>query len=81
MLAIDVARFGDSAAFGREVDRLIAALKTLPRDPDVAEILVPGERGQRTLEHRRRDGIPLPRVVLDELGVVANRLGVAPPTD
>jgi ureidoglycolate dehydrogenase (NAD+) len=76
-LAIDVARFGDPAAFHREVRRLVTILKAQPRDPDVAEILMPGERGARTAERRRRDGIPIARAVHDELRALASRLGVA----
>jgi ureidoglycolate dehydrogenase (NAD+) len=75
-LAIDIARFGDPAAFRREVERMIAALKALPRHPDVAEILMPGERGDRTAERRRREGIPLPRAIAEELRALADRLGV-----
>jgi LDH2 family malate/lactate/ureidoglycolate dehydrogenase len=75
-VAIDLARFGDPSVFRRQVERLVAALKALPRDPDVPEILMPGERGRRTLEQRRRDGIPIPRVTVDELTAVAERLGV-----
>ncbi|HZM44569.1 MAG TPA: Ldh family oxidoreductase [Burkholderiales bacterium] len=76
-IAIDVARFGDPALFAREVDRLAATLKALPRNPDVPEILMPGERGARSYEKRSRDGIPLPRRVADELARVAERLGIA----
>jgi ureidoglycolate dehydrogenase (NAD+) len=75
-LAIDVARFGDPSAFRREVDRMIAAVKALPRRPDVDEILMPGERGDRTSELRRREGIPIPRAIADELAALADRLGV-----
>lgn len=77
-IAIDLARFVDPGAFRREVDRLVAALKKLPRDPDVLEILMPGERGSRTLAARTRDGIPIPAAVLAELRGVAERLGVPP---
>ncbi len=73
-LALDVSRYCDPAAFGREVDRLIAALKALPHDAGV-EILVPGERGARVFEQRSRDGIPVPRSTRDELNAVAERLG------
>lgn len=75
-LAIDIARFGDPSAFRREVARLIRALKALPRDPDVPEILMPGERGRRTLDARTRDGIPIPHAIFDELKGVSDRLGV-----
>ena len=77
VLAIDVARFSDPQAFRREVDRLVKALKALPVDANAGEILMPGERGRRTLEQRARDGIPIPRAVCDELRALAERLGVA----
>lgn len=76
-IAIDIARFGDPAAFAGEVDRLAAALKALPRNPDLPEILMPGERGARSWEKRSRDGIPVPRRLADELARVAERLGIA----
>lgn len=75
-VAIDIARFGRPASFQAEVRRLVASLKSLPHDPGV-EILMPGERGHRTLEQRTREGIPVPRAVLDALSGVADRLGVA----
>ena len=78
VIAIDIARFTDVAAFGREVERLARALKALPRDPDVAEILLPGERGHRAQAQRARDGIPLPAPVLEELNALATELGVPP---
>jgi LDH2 family malate/lactate/ureidoglycolate dehydrogenase len=77
VLALDVSRYGDPAAFGREVDRLVAALKGLPHDAGV-EILLPGERGARAFEQRSRDGIPVPRATRDELNSMAKRLGVPP---
>ena len=76
-IAIDVGGFGDPAAFAGEVDRLAAALKALPRNPDLPEILMPGERGARSWEKRSRDGIPLPRRVADELARVGQKLGIA----
>jgi len=76
-LAIDVARFGDPAAFRGEVDRLVRALKALPRQRDDGEILMPGERGRREQARRTRDGIPIPASLVDELRAVADRLGVA----
>jgi LDH2 family malate/lactate/ureidoglycolate dehydrogenase len=78
-LAIDLARFGDPAAFRREVDRVVTAIKALPRAPEVLEILMPGERGHRTFTQRSREGIPLPRPIFDELSAVAKQLGVAMP--
>jgi len=55
---------------------VIAALKALPHAPGVLEILMPGERGSRTLATRTRDGIPLSRPIVEELRAVAGRFGV-----
>jgi ureidoglycolate dehydrogenase (NAD+) len=77
VLAIDLAQFGDPEAFRREVDRLVKALKALPLAADTEEILMPGERGRRTLAQRTREGIPVPRAVHEELRALADRLGVA----
>lgn len=77
VMAIDLAQFGDPNGFKREVDRLVKALKALPRAEDTQEILMPGERGRRTLEQRTREGVPLPGSVLEELRSLAGRLGVA----
>jgi LDH2 family malate/lactate/ureidoglycolate dehydrogenase len=77
VLAIDLVQFGDPDSFKHEVDRLVKGLKALPRAADTEEILMPGERGRRTLERRTREGIPIPRTVHDELGALAGRLGVA----
>jgi LDH2 family malate/lactate/ureidoglycolate dehydrogenase len=76
VIAIDIERFCDRAVFRREVDRLIKSLKALPRDPDVDEILLPGERGNKIRARRTRDGIPLPPPIAAELNALANKLGV-----
>ena len=75
-IAIDVGRFGDPGRFRREVDRLVKAIKSLPVDPQAGEILMPGERGKRTLARRSREGIPVPRAIMDELQTLAKRLGL-----
>jgi LDH2 family malate/lactate/ureidoglycolate dehydrogenase len=78
-IAIDIARFGDPAAFRREVDRLVRSVKALPRAEGADEILVPGERGERTFRRRSRDGIPVAPAVWKELKALAERLEVAMP--
>ncbi len=78
-LAIDIARFTDAGAYAEEVDRLARALKTLPPADGVDEITVPGERGDRVLARRTRDGIPLPSGTWARLREVAGPLGVAMP--
>lgn len=76
VIAIDPAKFCDRATFAREVERLARAMKSLPVDPEIGEILLPGERGRRIFQERSRDGIPVPRAVYEELRAVASRLGI-----
>jgi LDH2 family malate/lactate/ureidoglycolate dehydrogenase len=66
VIALDLARFVDPAEFRRQAGRLARAIKALPPQPGM-EILLPGERGARAAEQRRRDGIPVPDAVLEEL--------------
>ena len=63
---VGLARFVDPAYFRREAGRLARAIKALPPQPGM-EILLPGERGRRSAQARRREGIPLPKGVHDEL--------------
>ena len=77
VLAIDLAQFGNPETFKGEVDRLVKALKALPRAEGTDEILMPGERGARMLKERTRDGVPVPGTVYAELLALAERLGVA----
>ena len=79
VIAIDIAQFGDVGDYAREVDRLAEAIKSLPRADGTDEILVPGERGDRVLDQRRVDGIPLPDGTWKRLEEVASKLGVAMP--
>jgi len=78
-LAIDIARFTDLASFRKEVDGLVRILKGLPRDPAVLEILMPGERGHRTLQQRTRQDIPIPRAIMNDLSSLARKFGLTPP--
>ena len=80
VIAIDIAKFGDVGTYAREVDRLAEAIKSLPRADGTDEILVPGERGDRVLEQRRVDGIPIPDGTWKRLEEVASKLGVGMPT-
>jgi LDH2 family malate/lactate/ureidoglycolate dehydrogenase len=66
VIALNIASFVDPAYFRREAGRLVRAIKALPPQPGM-QILLPGERGGRTAQERRRDGIPLPSGVYEEL--------------
>ncbi len=79
VIAFDVARFVEPQQFAREVARLARAIRALPPQPGT-EILLPGERGRRAAEKRRRDGIPLPAPVLEELRALARSLDMEEPS-
>jgi LDH2 family malate/lactate/ureidoglycolate dehydrogenase len=66
VIVLDIARFVDPVQFRREAGRLARAIKALPPQPGM-EVLLPGERGRRSAQERRRDGIPLPKTVYAEL--------------
>jgi len=77
--AIDIAAFTDADDYRANVDALFDTIKSLPRGPGVDEILLPGERGDRVYEERRRDGIPLTEGIWRRMGQLGERLGVAMP--
>ena len=53
-------------------------VKALPRQTGFDEILLPGERGNRTETVRRESGIPIPTKLWEELGALAKEHGVTP---
>jgi ureidoglycolate dehydrogenase (NAD+) len=79
IIAIDIARFGDPAAFREGVGRLVDALKSMPRQAGFEAILMPGERGDRITTERARDGIPIPPATWTDLARVAARFNLAMP--
>jgi len=75
-LAIDVAAFGDSADFKSQVDAAADAIQALPPADAGAKVLLPGERGARTFEQRRVEGIPVPPKTWEALVEAAQAVGV-----
>jgi ureidoglycolate dehydrogenase (NAD+) len=59
IVVMDVAAFRPDGGFLPDVDRLAGLIKELPLRDGFDEILLPGERGGRLEQKRRRDGIPL----------------------
>ena len=57
--------------YRREVSRRIETIKATPRQPGVAEIRIPGERGYRTRARLAREGIEIDRKIHDALGRLA----------
>lgn len=79
LVAIDIAAFGGLDIFGASVERTVKDLKALPRQEGVAEILMPGERGERERGKRQKNGITIPAATWKEIGRVAARFGVPLP--
>lgn len=79
VVAINPAIFPGGPTLAEEVDRLARDLSALPRAEGVAEILMPGERGDAVAARRRVEGIPIPAGVWSQLQSAAARLGVTPP--
>jgi ureidoglycolate dehydrogenase (NAD+) len=71
MFVIDIATFRAVADFAHDADELVSILKALPRQAGVDEILLPGERSNRTEIARRKSGIPIPPKLWEELEGVA----------
>ncbi|HEY3910638.1 MAG TPA: Ldh family oxidoreductase [Stellaceae bacterium] len=56
--------------FKREVSALVDRIKSVPRQPGVDEIRIPGERAFRSRERLRREGIEIDRRVYDALAAL-----------
>jgi LDH2 family malate/lactate/ureidoglycolate dehydrogenase len=59
------------ADYRRALAAEIAAIKATPRQPGVAEIRIPGERGYRERERLTREGIEIDRRIQDALQALA----------
>lgn len=78
MFVIDIEMFRPLGEFETDADTLAAIVKALPRQAGFDEILLPGERGNRTEAARRKSGIPIPKKLWEELGGIAKAHGVTP---
>jgi ureidoglycolate dehydrogenase (NAD+) len=78
-IAVDLAAFGNLAAFEGEVDRLGDALSGLPLAEGVDRLYLPGERGDAMRAEREAAGIPIASGTWTRLAATAKELGVAPP--
>ena len=75
--AIDIAAFGDVAAFKAHVDELVRDLRASRRMPGVERIWLPGEQSQAKRIAYARDGIPIAAELMRRLNQLAAELGIA----
>lgn len=76
--AIDLAAFGDVAAFKTRVDTLAHDLRSSERMPGVDRIWLPGEQSALKRVEYLRHGVPVADGVVKTLAALATRLGIAP---
>ena len=76
ILTLDVAAFRAPEDFVAGADQLIGVLKALPAQEGFDEILLPGERGQRTEVIRRASGIPMATSTWAALERLAKNLAI-----
>ncbi len=65
--AINVGAFGPVSDFKESMDKFIRSVKTNPKAKGIEEIFLPGEIELRLKNKRMEEGIPLARIILDEL--------------
>ena len=75
---IDLAAFGDVAAFKQRVDTLVRDLHTSERMPHVDRIWLPVEQSHAKRLAYTRDGIPVGPALRRALDAVAAEIGIAP---
>jgi LDH2 family malate/lactate/ureidoglycolate dehydrogenase len=66
-IAFDPELFMPTEQFTAELEELLTRIKALPRQPGVAEIRIPSERGFREREIRREQGILVKKLVVERL--------------
>lgn len=79
LMAVDIAAFTPVEQYRALVDETIDALKALPQSDPSRALLIPGERGARTLDDRLENGVPLPAGLLKKLREQAEARGVTVP--
>ncbi len=75
---IDVAAFGDVAAFKQRIDELVRTLRSSARMPQVERIWLPGEQSHAKRLAQTQHGIALAPALRKTLDTLAGELGIAP---
>jgi uncharacterized oxidoreductase len=75
-IILDGSYFQTDAAFGAEVERFVAWVKSSAKVTPDGEILLPGEIEERTKARRLRDGIDVDETTLAQLLETARAVGL-----
>jgi LDH2 family malate/lactate/ureidoglycolate dehydrogenase len=76
--AIDIKWFMPLETFRDRMAQLTAMIKTSRLRPGFSEVLIPGELEHRREMEKRQHGVPLDRLVYEDLLALANELGIPP---
>ena len=79
LLALSIEAFTDLDHFEQQTRDFLARVKAVKPAEGFDEVLLPGEKEQRSQAERSKSGIPLPQGVWDELCSLAQEFGVAIP--
>jgi ureidoglycolate dehydrogenase (NAD+) len=74
--ALDPTAFQTSVSLGEAVQELCDAIKRLPPAAGNDTVLLPGERGQDTMQARAQGGIPVAAGTLKRLAALGEKVGV-----
>ena len=77
MLALDVARFTDPAAFRSQIDLFVREIRAQEAADVARPPLAPGDPERAYAAERSKNGVPLGEGVLSELNALGAKLGVA----
>jgi LDH2 family malate/lactate/ureidoglycolate dehydrogenase len=73
--AINISKFMPQNEFMRRMDQLINVLKSSKKANGINEIFIPGEIEHLTNKKRLKEGIPIPKKIIDTLNGLAEELG------
>jgi uncharacterized oxidoreductase len=76
-IILDPSRFQEDAAFGAEVSRFVAWVKSSAKAAPDGDILMPGEIEERTKAQRLRDGIPMDETTWKQIRDTAKTVGLS----
>ena len=79
VMVLDPARFGGAEAFAREAGWMAEAVRGNPPRPGHEAPRLPGDRAMARRAEALRDGVALHPGIPPALGMLAERLGIAPP--
>jgi uncharacterized oxidoreductase len=76
-IVIDVARLGDAAEIGRDVEAVKTHIRSARVAPGFDEVLLPGEPERRTAAARAVSGIPVDETTWHDIREAAGKLGIS----